>query len=109
MSFGWAFYVPDGLTVFISSLFFLGFFGGNFAMYNLWLPEQYPTAFRASAFAFVTSFGRFVGAGVNFLIGAGVAGDGSVGWPVAFTAAAFIAGLLLLPYCRETRGESLPA
>jgi len=40
VSFGWAFYVPAGLNVFIASLFFLGFFGGNFAMYNLWLPEH---------------------------------------------------------------------
>jgi MFS family permease len=39
-SFGWAFYVPDGLSLFIGSLFFLGFFGGNFAMYSLRLPEQ---------------------------------------------------------------------
>jgi MFS family permease len=107
-SFGWAFYLPNGLSVFITSLFFLGFFGGNFAMYSLWLPEQYPTAIRASAFAFVTSFGRFVGAGVNFLIGAGVAAYGSVGVPVAATATAFIAGLLLLPWCLETRGEKLP-
>ena len=109
VSFGWAFYLPNGLSVFITSLFFLGFFGGNFAMYSLWLPEQYPTAIRASAFAFVTSFGRFVGAGVNFLIGAGVAAYGSVGVPVAATAAAFIAGLLLLPWCAETRGEKLPS
>jgi MFS family permease len=109
VSFGWAFYLPNGLSVFITSLFFLGFFGGNFAMYSLWLPEQYPTAIRASAFAFVTSFGRFVGAGVNFLIGAGVAAYGSVGVPVAATAAAFIAGLLLLPWCLETRGEKLPS
>jgi MFS family permease len=108
LSFGWAFYVKDGLTIFIISLFFVGFFGGNFAMYNLWLPEQYPTAIRASAFAFVTSFGRFIGAGVNFLIGAGVAAYGSVGMPVAATAGAFLLGLLLLPLCVETRGESLP-
>jgi MFS family permease len=108
VSFGWAFYVPAGLNVFIASLFFLGFFGGNFAMYNLWLPEQYPTAIRASAFAFVTSVGRFIGAGVNFLIGAGVHAYGSVGMPVAATAGAFILGLLLLPMCLETRGEKLP-
>jgi MFS family permease len=108
VSFGWAFYVPAGLNVFISSLFFLGFFGGNFAMYNLWLPEQYPTAIRASAFAFVTSVGRFIGAGVNFLIGAGVHAYGSVGMPVAVTASAFIFGLLLLPMCLETQGEKLP-
>jgi MFS family permease len=108
VSFGWAFYVPAGLNLFIASLFFLGFFGGNFAMYNLWLPEQYPTAIRASAFAFVTSVGRFIGAGVNFLIGAGVHAYGSVGMPVAATASAFILGLLLLPMCLETRGEKLP-
>jgi MFS family permease len=107
-SFGWAFYLPAGLNIFIASLFLLGFFGGNFAMYNLWLPEQYPTAIRASAFAFVTSVGRFIGAGVNFLIGAGVHSYGSVGVPVAVTAGAFILGLLLLPMCLETRGEKLP-
>jgi len=109
LSFGWAFYVPDGLTLFIGSLFFLGFFGGNFAMYSLWLPEQYPTSIRATAFAFVTSFGRFVGAGVNFLIGAGVHSYGSVGMPVAATAIAFVLGIFLLPLSLETRGEQLPA
>jgi MFS family permease len=108
LSFGWAFYVPDGLSLFIGSLFFLGFFGGNFAMYSLWLPEQYPTTIRATAFAFVTSFGRFVGAGVNFLIGAGVHSYGSIGMPVAATAIAFVLGVFLLPLCIETRGASLP-
>jgi MFS family permease len=108
LSFGWAFYVPDGLSLFIGSLFFLGFFGGNFAMYSLWLPEQYPTTIRATAFAFVTSFGRFVGAGVNFLIGAGVHSYGSIGMPVAATAIAFVLGVFLLPLCVETRGEQLP-
>jgi MFS family permease len=110
VSFGWAFYLADGaLGWFITSLFFLGFFGGNFAIYSLWLPEQYSTAVRATAFAFVTSFGRFIGAGANFLIGAGVHSYGSVGMPVATTALAFLLGLLLLPLGRETRGELLPA
>jgi MFS family permease len=108
VSFGWAFYVPDGLALFIGSLFFLGIFGGNFALYSLWLPEQYPTVMRATAFAFVTSFGRFIGAGVNFLIGSAVHAYGSVGMPVAATALAFVLGLLLLPFCLETRGEQLP-
>ena len=109
LCFGRAFYAVDGLPLFIGGLFFLGLFGGNFAMYNLWLPEQYPTAIRATAFAFVTSVGRFVGAGVNFLIAAGVHAYGSIGLPVALTAAAFIAGMLILPLCVETRGHSLPA
>ena len=107
-SFGWAFYAAHGLSMFVASLFFLGFFGGNFAMYNLWIPEQYPTAIRATAFAFVTSIGRFIGAGVNFLIGAGVHSYGSIGVPVAATAGAFLLGLCVLPFCLETRGEKLP-
>jgi MFS family permease len=108
LSFGWAFHVPGGLPLFITTLCALGFFGGHFAMYSLWLPEQYPTVIRATAFAFVTSCGRFIGAGVNFLIGAGVQHYGSVGWPVAMTALAFLAGLLLLPWSLETRGAALP-
>lgn len=107
--FGWAFYAPAGaLGLFVGSLFFLGFFGGNFAIYSLWLPEQYSTAVRATAFAFITSFGRFIGAGVNFLIGAGVHGYGSLGIPVAATAVAFVLGLGVLPLGHETRGANLP-
>ena len=60
------------LPWFLVCLFFLGFGGANFAVYTLWLPEQYPTECRASAFAFSTSFARFGGAGITFLVGAGV-------------------------------------
>jgi MFS family permease len=108
LSFGWAFYLPDGLATFIVVLFFLGFFGGNFAIYSLWLPEQYGTAVRATAFAFTTSFGRLVGAGVNFLLGWAIQHHGSLGLPVACTAVAFVLGLLVVPLALETRGERLP-
>ncbi len=108
LSFGWAFYLPHGLYAFISVLFFLGFFGGNFALFSLWLPEQYGTSVRATAFAFATSFGRFVGAGMNFLLGTMVRRLGTLGSPVAFTSVAFGLGLLLLPFAEETRGRVLP-
>ncbi len=107
-SFGWAFYRPDGLDVFIATLFFLGFFGGNFAMFSLWLPEQYETRVRATAFAFNTSIGRFLGAAVNFLLAAAVSGMGTLGIPVAWTAVAFVAGILVIPFALETRGDVLP-
>lgn len=107
-AFGWAFYMPGGLPVFLGALFFLGFAGGNFAMFSLWLPEQYETRVRATAFAFTTSFGRFVGAGVNFLIAGGVRDYGSLGTPVACTAVAFGLGLLIIPFAVETRGQKLP-
>lgn len=110
VTFGWVFYLgPGALPWFFACLVFLGFGGANFAVYTLWLPEQYPTECRASAFAFATSFARFGGAGITFLVGAGVQRFGSLGTPVALTALAFALGLLLLPFGAETRGETLPA
>ncbi|HEY2459669.1 MAG TPA: MFS transporter [Candidatus Acidoferrum sp.] len=97
------------LPWFLICLFFLGLGGANFAVYTLWLPEQYPTECRASAFAFSTSFARFGGAGITFLVGAGVHRYGSIGIPVAWTAVAFAVGLLLIPFATETRGKVLPA
>ncbi|AMP10100.1 sugar (and other) transporter family protein [Collimonas arenae] len=107
-AFGWVFYQPDGLNLFMVSLLFLGFFGGNFAIFSLWLPEQYPTRIRATAFAFNASIGRFLGAGVNFLLAAAIQWQGSLGLPVAWTAAAFGVGLLILPFAVETRDQKLP-
>jgi MFS family permease len=109
-SFGWAFYLPPAtaLPVFVGALFVLGFFGGNFAMFSLWLPEQYETRVRATAFAFCTSIGRFFGAGVNFALAAGVRSMGTLGTPVALTAIAFALGLLVIPFATETRGQRLP-
>ena len=108
--FGLAFYLPPGISIewFGFGLFALGFGGANFAVYTIWLPEQYPTECRASAFAFATSFARFAGAGITFLVGAGIARWGTLGYPVALTAVAFIPGLLLLPLGEETRGRPLP-
>ncbi|MCL4524353.1 MAG: MFS transporter [Acidobacteria bacterium] len=109
LAFGYVFYLLDhALAWFMLCLFFLGFGGANFAMYTLWLPEQYPTECRASAFAFATSAGRFVGAGITFLVGAGVSHFGTIGTPVALTSIAFAIGLLLLPFGEETRGQPLP-
>jgi hypothetical protein len=108
ITFGWVFYLPNGLTPFLVLLFFLGMAGGNFTMFSLWLPEQYDTTVRASAFAFCTSFGRFIGAGVNFAIAAAVREMGTLGTQIALTAIAFAIGLLLIPFSWETKGQPLP-
>ncbi|MGA7217717.1 MAG: MFS transporter [Candidatus Sulfotelmatobacter sp.] len=110
LTFGKIFYLgPAALPLFFACLFFLGLGGANFAVYTLWLPEQYPTECRASAFAFSTSFARFGGAGITFLVGSGVRHFGSLGTPVALTSIAFAIGLLLIPFSAETRGQHLPA
>jgi MFS family permease len=110
VTFGKVFYLgAAALPWFFACLFFLGFGGANFAVYTLWLPEQYPTECRASAFAFSTSLARFAGAGITFIVGAGIQRYGSLGIPVALTSTAFAIGLLLVPFGAETRGERLPA
>jgi MFS family permease len=109
LGFGYIFYQPAALVAFLVCLFFLGIGGANFGVYTLWLPEQYPTTCRGSAFAFATSFGRFIAAGITFLVGAGVSRMGTIGTPVALTSIAFLIGLALLPLAEETRGKDLPA
>ena len=110
VGFGWAFYQPTGsaLPIFLTVLFFLGMAGGNFAVFSLWLPELFGTEVRASAFAFCTSVGRFIGAAVNFGLAAAVRDMGTLGTPIALTAVAFAIGLLIIPFARETLGQPLP-
>jgi len=102
--------LPTGsaLPAFMTVLFFLGVFGGNFAIFSLWLPELFGTEARATAFAFCTSVGRFVGAGVNFGLAAAVAAMGTLGMRIAITAVAFCIGLLVIPFAPETLGKTLP-
>jgi len=110
LTFGKVFYLgPTALPRLFVCLFFLGLGGANFAVYTLWLPEQYPTECRGSAFAFATSVGRFFGAGFTFLVGAGVAHFHTIGIPVALTSIAFAFGLLVLPFGYETKGRTLPS
>jgi MFS family permease len=109
IGFGFAFYLPaHALPAFIMCLFFVGVGGGNFAVYWVWLAEQYRTECRGSALAFATCIGRFVAAGATFVVGIAISRYGSIGVPVAFTAVPFILGLALLPLGRETRGKPLP-
>jgi MFS family permease len=109
IGFGYVFYLREhALQWFMACLFALGVGGANFAVYTLWLPEQYRTSCRASAFAFATSVGRFAAAGVTFLVGAGVERFHSIGVPIALTSFAFAAGLALVPFGIETKGQPLP-
>lgn len=108
IGFGWILYLPDGLMPFLVLLFFLGLAGGNFTLFSLWLPEQYTTAMRATAFAFCTSFGRFLGAAANFGIAGLIAWTGSLGHVIALTAIPFVLGLFVIPFAVETRGQKLP-
>ena len=111
-AFGRVYYMPAGtvaVTWFMVCAFALGLGGANFVVYSFWLPEQYSTECRVSAFAFTTNIGRFVGAGFTFLVGALIRHYATLGTPVALTALAFVVGILLLPFGEETKGKPLPA
>lgn len=110
LSFGHVFYMSlHALGWFMVCLFFLGVGGANFAVYSVWIPEQYPTECRTSAFAFTTNVGRFGGAAMTFLVGAGIHEYGSLGVPIALTAIVFVVGILLVPFGEETKGRLLPS
>jgi MFS family permease len=102
----WAFQSGD-LTLFLVLLVLLGIGGADFAVFSLWLPEVYPTEARAGGFAFVTTVGRLVGAGLTFAIGAMNDAIG-LGKSLSLTAIFFVIGLLLLPLAREGRRRLAP-
>ena len=87
---------------------FLGLGGASFAVFTIWLPEQYPTRMRATAFAVNTALSRWVAAAGTFLIGYGIHASGSLTIPLTATAAAFVIGLGLVTLAPETNGQPLP-
>ncbi len=70
--FGQVFYMQNALTPFFALTFVLGLGGANFALYTLWIPEQFTTECRGSAIGFTSSIGRFAGVAMVFLVGAGI-------------------------------------
>ena len=86
----------------------LGLGGANFAIFTIWLPEQYPTRMRATAFAFTTTLSRWFAAAGTFLIGYGIHASGSLAIPLSATAIVFLIGIGLVGLAPETRGQVLP-
>jgi MFS family permease len=109
LAFAHVFYMKEhAIAWFLVCSVLLGLGGANFIVYSFWLPEQYGTECRASAFAFITNLGRFFAAGFTFLVGAGIRHFQTFGIPVAMMALAFIVGLALIPLGEETKGKPLP-
>jgi len=110
LAFGHVFYMQqNAIAWFLVCSVLLGLGGANFIVYSFWLPEQYGTECRASAFAFITNVGRFTAAGFTFLVGAGIRHFQTFGTPVALSALVFIVGLAFVPLGEETKGKHLPA
>ncbi|MEU0964715.1 MFS transporter [Streptomyces sp. NPDC005917] len=87
----------------------LGLGGASFAVFTIWLPEQYPTRMRATAFALTTTVSRWVAAAGTFLIGYGIHATGSLTLPLSLTAVVFAIGIGLVRLAPETRDQALPS
>lgn len=106
-TFGWGYYTHS-IAASFAFIPILGIGGADFAVFTVWLPEQYPTEIRATAFAFCTTISRFAAAGATFLVGHAIARAGTIGWPLALTAVPFLFGIWLSYSAIETKGEVLP-
>jgi MFS family permease len=104
--YAWA-YPAASVPLFFVFVVVMGVGGADFAVFTIWLPEQYPTEVRASGFAFCTTMSRFLAAGGTFLIGYGIATEG-IALPLALTAIPFLVAFWLLRLSPETRGQVLP-
>ncbi len=104
--FGWGY--SASLAAFFAFIPILGIGGGDFALFTVWLPEQYPTEIRATAFAFCTTMSRFIAAAGTFLVGYAIAKAGTLGWPLALTGLPFLIGIWLCYLGPETKGQPLP-
>lgn len=99
-------FASHDIPLFLVLLVLLGIGGADFSVFSLWLPELYPTHARGGGFAFVTTIGRYGGAGLVFAIGAlntSIGLDNSL----SLTAIFFLIALILLPLAGETRGAKL--
>jgi len=105
--FGWGYYAHSMMTSF-AFIPILGLGGADFAVFTVWLPEQYPTEIRATAFAFCTTISRFAAAAATFLVGHAIAAADTIGWPLALTALPFLFGIWFSYFAIETKGQVLP-
>lgn len=85
----------------------LGIGGADFAVFTLWSPELYPTEFRNSGFAAITTFARYFAAALIFIIGY-IALFVGFGHAVAYTAIGFVIVMPLVFMIKETKGQNLP-
>ena len=105
--YGWGYYSHSTLA-FFAFIPILGFANADFAVFTVWLPEQYGTDVRATAFAYCTTMSRFIAAAGTFLVGYEISQAHTIGIPLALTALPLLVGIWLCYLAPETRGQALP-
>jgi putative MFS transporter len=106
----YAFAVADTKSVFITALFFTGFFNlGAWGAVYPYTAETFPTRLRSSAFGLMEGVGKAAAISGPYIFGHLKDATGSTTWSLTFIAIVMAAGgLVAAVFGRETRGQALP-
>jgi MFS transporter, putative metabolite:H+ symporter len=106
---GYAFAGADSATVYVISLFFVGFFNlGAWGAVYPYTSELFPTRVRASAFGMLEGVGKGAAIAGPYIFGNLKDATGGTFWPLTFIALVMAGGGLIAAVLgRETRGQKL--
>jgi putative MFS transporter len=105
----YAFAVADSSGVYITALFFVGFFNlGAWGAVYPYTSETFPTRLRSSAFGVMEGVGKTAAIAGPYIFGHLNDATGSTTWSLTFVALVMAAGGLVAGiFGRETRGQAL--
>jgi MFS family permease len=102
------FLAPSSYRAVLWLLPLLGFFSnGIFSGFPVYLPEIFPTRIRATGAGFCFNVGRLLAAAGPFLTGALVIYLGTFARAASSIALIYVAGLVVLLFARETKGQTI--
>jgi putative MFS transporter len=102
-----AFGVADTEAVYVTALFFVGFFNlGAWGAVYPYTAELFPTRLRSSAFGLMEGVGKAAAIAGPYIFGNLKDATGSTTWSLTFVAIVMVAGAVVAGvFGRETRGE----
>src|SRR5215218_4679980 len=105
----YAFAAADTQTVYVSALFFVGFFNlGAWGAVYPYTSETFPTRLRSSAFGLMEGVGKAAAIAGPYIFGHLNDATGSTTWSLTFIAIVMAAGgIVAAVFGRETRGRAL--
>jgi putative MFS transporter len=106
---GYSFAAADSATVYVISLFFVGFFNlGAWGALYPYTSELFPTRVRASAFGLLEGVGKGAAIAGPYIFGNLKDATGGTFWPLTFVALVMAAGGVVAAVLgQETRGRKL--
>jgi putative MFS transporter len=105
----YAFAAADTQGVYITALFFVGFFNlGAWGAVYPYTAELFPTRLRSSAFGLMEGVGKAAAIAGPYIFGHLKDATGSTSWSITFIAIVMVAGALVAAaFGRETKGATL--